>query len=112
MLVRMEVDHVGGSGPEEEDWEDVDEVRRGSMCCNCWMMGTSQDIVECKSRARTKAKTEAGNTPMEKGTRRDVRERKVQAHYEDRREDFRENGKVGAAGPDTGRQNVDGSLRR
>ena len=29
----------GGSEPNEEDWEDVDEVRRGSMCYNCGMMG-------------------------------------------------------------------------
>ena len=28
MYVSMEVDHVSGSEPEEEDWEDVDEVRR------------------------------------------------------------------------------------
>ena len=27
MYVSMEVDHVRGSEPEEEDWEDVNEVR-------------------------------------------------------------------------------------
>ena len=34
----MEVEHGGGSEPEEEDWEEVGEVRRGSMCYRCWMM--------------------------------------------------------------------------
>ena len=33
MHVPMEVDHLGGSEPEDEEWEDVDEVRRESMCC-------------------------------------------------------------------------------
>ena len=28
----MEVDHVSGSEPEEEGWDDVDEVRRGLIC--------------------------------------------------------------------------------
>ena len=32
MYVPMEVDHVCGSEPEEEDWEDVDEIRRWSVC--------------------------------------------------------------------------------
>ena len=32
MHVPMEVFHVSGSELEEEDWEDVDEVRRESMC--------------------------------------------------------------------------------
>ena len=31
MCVPMEVDHVRGSEPEEEDLEEVDEVRRGSV---------------------------------------------------------------------------------
>ena len=39
MHVPMEMDHVGGSEPEDEDGEDVKQVRRGSMCHNCGMMG-------------------------------------------------------------------------
>ena len=39
MHVSMEVEHVSGSGPEEQDWEAVDDVRRGSKCYNCGMMG-------------------------------------------------------------------------
>ena len=35
----MEVDHVGDREPEEEDWEDADEIRRGSTFYNCGMMG-------------------------------------------------------------------------
>ena len=38
MHVHMEVDHVSASEPEEEDLEDVDEVRRRSICYNCRMM--------------------------------------------------------------------------
>ena len=32
MHVPMEVDHVSGSEPQVEDWEDVEEARRESMC--------------------------------------------------------------------------------
>ena len=39
MHVPMEVDHVSGRQPEEEDWEEVDEVRRGTPCYSCGMMG-------------------------------------------------------------------------
>ena len=39
LFVPMEVDHLSGSEPKEEDWEDVDEVRRGSTCYNCGLMG-------------------------------------------------------------------------
>ena len=38
MQVPMEVDYVSGSEPEE-DWEDVDEVRRRLKCYKCGMMG-------------------------------------------------------------------------
>ena len=46
MHVPMDVDHVSVSESDEEDWEDVDEVRRGSMCYTCGMVDTSQEIVE------------------------------------------------------------------
>ena len=39
MQVPMEVDHVSGSDPEEEDVQDVDEVRWGSTCHKCGMTG-------------------------------------------------------------------------
>ena len=32
MYVPMEVDRASGNEAEEDDWEDVDEVRRGSTC--------------------------------------------------------------------------------
>ena len=38
MYVPMGVGHVRGSEPQKEDWENVDEVRRGSMCSNYGMM--------------------------------------------------------------------------
>ena len=39
MYVLMVVYYVSGSETEEEDWEDVDEVRRGSTGYNLGMMG-------------------------------------------------------------------------
>ena len=35
---RLDVDNVSGSEKDDEDWEDVDEIRR-SMRCNCGLMG-------------------------------------------------------------------------
>ena len=35
----MEVDHISGSEQEKEDCEELDKVRRVSMCYNCGMMG-------------------------------------------------------------------------
>ena len=38
--VPMELDYVSGSEMhEEEEWDDVDEVRRDGKCHNCGMMG-------------------------------------------------------------------------
>ena len=58
--------HVRGSEPEEEDWEDVDEVRRGSMCYHlghfardCRRKGKSKERGgdggkgECKGKLKT-----------------------------------------------------------
>ena len=39
MYVPMDVGHVRGSESQKEDWETVDEVRRGSMCYNYRIMG-------------------------------------------------------------------------
>ena len=67
--VPMEEHHAGGSEPEEEG-EDVDEVRRGSICYNCGMMGHLAKIfVEGKARPRRKLESDARNLPkkMTKG---------------------------------------------
>ena len=59
MHVPMEVDHTSGSEPEEEDWDDVDEVRRGSTCYKCGMMGH-------KAKANDNVETEARGGPKER----------------------------------------------
>ena len=81
MYVPMLVDHVGDSEPEEEDWEDVDEVLRGSTCYACGKMEhLARDRTKNGARARRKADMEAMDTPKDKGRRRKAREIKVQAH--------------------------------
>ena len=76
MYVPILVDH---SEPEEEDWEDVDEVLRGSTCYACGMMEhLARD--RAKHGARRKADMEAMDTPKDKGRRRKAQEIKVQAH--------------------------------
>ena len=37
----MDVDNVSGSEKDNEDWENVDEIRRSMRCCNCGLMGHS-----------------------------------------------------------------------
>ena len=54
----MKVDHVSGNERQEEDWEDADEVRRGSTCYKCGVMGTFARHLEGKAR-KGQAKTEA-----------------------------------------------------
>ena len=68
MHVPMEVDYVSGSEPEE-DWEDVDEVRRGSTCYNCGMMGHFGSVCKGKARVRGMAETEARDTPRVRARR-------------------------------------------
>ena len=53
MYVPMEMDHVSGSEREEEDWEDVDEVRRRSICYSCGIMG---HFARVERKARVNAK--------------------------------------------------------
>ena len=39
MHVATEVVYLSGSEPEQEHWEDVGDVRRGSTCYNCQVLG-------------------------------------------------------------------------
>ena len=67
--VPMEVD-VSGSEPEEEDWGDVDEVRRGVICYKCGMTGHfAKDSAEGHSRVKGKVETEALCTPQVRANR-------------------------------------------
>ena len=54
MHVPMEVDCVSGSEQGKEDWEDVDEVRMGSTCYNCWVM--VHIASDCRRKGKGKAK--------------------------------------------------------
>ena len=56
MYVPMEADHVSGSEPEEDAWEYVEEVRRGSID----MLGPFAR--DCRKKGRGKAKGGDGNT--------------------------------------------------
>ena len=77
MHVPMEVDHFSGSEPEDEDWEDVDEVRREPMCCGM-MAHFSREIVEgqamgkgksgCRSKGYAKGKKKTVKGTGKKGT--------------------------------------------
>ena len=75
MYVPQEVYHVSGGEQEEKDWEDVDELRQGSVCYNC-------EIVEGKGMARGKAETDGGKEYAKREGKNNERygERKVQAH--------------------------------
>ena len=53
--VPMELDYVSGSEMyEQEEWDDVDEVRRDRRCHNCGMMG--HFARDCRTRSKGKGK--------------------------------------------------------
>ena len=65
MYVPTEVDHVSGSEPEEEDWEDVDDVRRKSTCDTCGMMGDFAR--DCRRKGKGRGKGNDGSKGYAKG---------------------------------------------
>ena len=76
-LVPMEMDYVSGSEPKQDDWEDVDDVRRRSARYNCGIRG--HFARGCRRKGKGKSMKGAGK----------------KAHLEDTREDLQENRRAG-----------------
>ena len=56
--VPMELDYVRGSEMyEQEEWDNVDEVRRDPRCHNCGMMGHFARVAGRKVRTKGKERT-------------------------------------------------------
>ena len=115
LYVSMEVDHVSGSEPQEEDLEEVDEVRRVSLCYNFGMMGHFAGACRKKGKGKGERRRQ-GIQQRKKGKRQKAGEREVQANgrgpmggY------FQKNSRVGdtkdgagrAARSDTGHEKAD-----
>ena len=117
MYVPMDVGHVRSSEPQKEDWENVDEVRRGSMFSNYGMMGhVARDCGRNGMGKGERRRRRQGICPRKREHDERHGERKAQSNLEDPREDVQENRKVEdtkdragrAARSDTSYQTVDG----
>ena len=66
--VPMELDYVSGSEMyEQEEWDDVDEVRRDRRCHNCGMIGLFARDCRTRSRGKGKGKDEGKGYGKGKG---------------------------------------------
>ena len=107
--VRGGLDHVRGGELCDEDWEDVDEVRRDKRCCNCRIMG--HFARDCRTKGNGKRKGRDGGKGHAKGKGKMVKAAGKKGSGKSR--GFKGSFKGGAghvARWDTSRQNVGGKL--
>ena len=117
MYVPMDVGHVRGSEPQKEYWENLDEVRRGSMCSNYGIMG--HVARDCGRKGMGKGKGGEGGKEYAQGrgdTTKDMGKERHSQIWRTQGRMFMKNRKFGdtkdragrAARSDTSYQNVDG----